>query len=83
MTQNAIMCCLIMKQKSMFMNYLKNVTFVRSVYNKQDLINILKNISSNSIYSVQNDLNKGYINANNFKIKSSKSTSPNALNSSK
>lgn len=28
---------------------------------KQDLLNILKNISLNSIYSVQNDINKGYI----------------------
>lgn len=28
---------------------------------KQDLLNILSNISSNSIYSVQNDINKGFV----------------------
>lgn len=31
------------------------------VITKEDLIRILNNISSNSIYSVQNDINKGYI----------------------
>lgn len=31
------------------------------IVSKQDLIKILSNISSNSIYSVQNDINKGFV----------------------
>lgn len=42
--------------------YFKSIEMVLDInVVKEDLINILKNISSNSIYSVQNDLNKGYI----------------------
>lgn len=34
---------------------------IEVVVQKEDLLDILKNISSNSIYSLQKDLNKGYI----------------------
>jgi stage III sporulation protein AA len=34
---------------------------LNTIVSKQDLIKILSNISSNSIYSVQNDINKGFV----------------------
>ena len=39
----------------------KNEQALNIFVTKQDLIKILSNISSNSIYSVQNDINKGFV----------------------
>lgn len=41
--------------------YGKIETKLECIIDKVDLLNILKNISSNSIYSVQQDINKGFV----------------------
>ena len=47
--------------KSVFVYYGLKEIKTDVVVTKEDLVTILKNVSSNSIYSVQQDINNGYI----------------------